>query len=148
MVSKYNIIEYAKQFPNKCWYIVSEDKTRIIDKATGEDVCSMDTLVDVMRDKMHCNFEVVYSCHPTLEVVYRCKECGTVIFASDDEYYDPNLRCPTCGEYKTWFKFWTADDITKDEKKREAIKAYEAMQREQVEADKRYFKRGTSMIGK
>lgn len=140
MISEYDVKQVAKKRED-CWFSVDENNN-VINKETGETVCTVSELTQIFRKKMHCDFEVVYSCHPTLEVVYRCKECGTVIFASDDEYYDPNLKCPTCGEYKTWFKFWTADDIAKDEEKQKAIKAYEAMQREQVEADKRYFKRG------
>lgn len=142
MISEYDIIQYTKKFPNKCWYSISEDETRIIDKATGEDVCSMDTLVDVMRDKLHCNFETIYSCHPTLETTLRCKECGTVIFTHEDERWEPSLCCPVCSDYKTNFEYWTAEEIKSDDKKQNSINSLIKMQREQVEADKRYFKRG------
>lgn len=141
MIFKYNIIEYAKQFPDKCWYIVSEDETRIINKATGEDMCSMDTLVEVMRDKLHCNFEVIYSCHPTLETTLRCKECGTVIFTHEDERWEPNLCCPVCSDYKTNFEYWTAKEIKNDKKKQNSINFLIKIQEEQEESYRRQKRR-------
>ena len=60
----------------------------------------------------------------------------------DDERYDPNLCCPDCGKYNTGFEYWSADEIEKDDQKKKNIQFLEQMQQEQIEANKRYYKRG------
>lgn len=140
MINKYDLIRYSKNADN-CWFRVENEKD-VISKETGEIVCGIDELTQVCREKMHCDFECVYSEHASLQVIYRCKQCGTVIFASDDEHYDPNLRCPNCGEYKTWFEYWTAEEIAEDEEKQKAIEFYEHAQKELIEQNKRYLARG------
>lgn len=139
MISKYDLIQYAKK-SDQCWFRIEEDKN-VIDKETGEFICGIDILLQHMREKMHCDFECVYDCHGLLEVVLRCKQCGTVIFTTEDEDYDPNLCCPTCGEYKTQFEYWTAEDIKADPKKQGTIKHLEQMQQEHIEAEKRRKRR-------
>ena len=45
------------------------------------------------------------------------------------------------GGYKTWFKYWTAEDIQADTKKQDEIKFLEQMQKEQIEAEERRHRR-------
>lgn len=71
----------------------------------------------------------------------RCTECGTVIFTTEDEDYDPRLKCPTCTDYKTHFEYWTKEDIDSDEEKQKEIKLFETMTKERIEREKRREKR-------
>ena len=125
MISKYDVIrafEMADKKGEKLAMYLSEDKNSLMDTETGEFVCSMDTYVDYMRKKLHCDFECIYHEHASLTTIYRCKECGTVIFTGDDEHYDPNLKCPTCSDYHHWSgEFWTKEEIEADEDKQKAI---------------------------
>ena len=55
-------------------------------------------LTDVLQElrrEMHCDLSLVYTDPGSLDVIYKCNECGTVIY-TNDEYYDPNLVCPVC----------------------------------------------------
>ena len=140
MVSRYDVMKYAKNYPDRCWYRVENEKD-IVDKETGDAVCDIDKLVQLVRESMHCDFECIHHCHATLETAIRCRECGTVIFSRDDEDYDPNLCCPTCGGYKTHFSYWTKDEIDSDIKKANTIKYLEEWTREENEAYERRKRR-------
>ena len=141
MISEYDIKKYAEKHPD-CWYSVDENNN-VIDKSDGHTVCTLKSFTQLYREAAHCDFESVYYCHGTLQNTIRCRECGTVIFATDDVWgYDPNLCCPTCGGYETSLEYWTAEEIAGDEKKKNTIAVLEQMQQEQIEADKRYVQRG------
>lgn len=142
MISAYDVIHYLKTSPKNTEYKVSEDNENIIDIATGSVICSVDDLAQTMRKKMHCDFSVIYSEHVSLQVVYQCNECGTVIFASEDERYDPNLCCPTCGGYLCHFKFWTKEEIENDPDKQKEIAVLKEMDKEMEEQEKRRQARG------
>ena len=139
MISKLDLMLYAKRNEEKCWFRIENDN--VIKKENGEIVSKLDTMVQYLRDKLHCNFVAVYEEHATLSVILRCMDCGTVIFSRDDESYDPNLCCPTCGGYKTHFDYWTAEDIKSDPQKQETIKFYERLQKDAIEAEKRRKRR-------
>lgn len=140
MISQYNVKQYAKGNPD-LWFSIDENDN-VVDKSSKEIVGTLADLTTALRKKLHCNFEEIYSCHGTLQTVFRCKDCGTIIFAYDDERYDPNLCCPDCGKYDTGFEYWSADEIEKDDQKKKNIQFLEQMQQEQIEANKRYYKRG------
>ena len=146
MISKYDIIRYFKRMKeeNKDFhYYLNEDETEIFDSNDNIHVCSVDTYLNAMRKKLHCDFEVIYEEHGLLTLVYRCKECGTVIFAGDDEErYDPALTCPTCSDYKTWLEYWTKEDIENDPQKQKEINSLIAMQKYQDEYYERRKRRG------
>ena len=99
-------------------------------------------LVDYIRKQIGQDFENLYSCHATLESFVRCKKCGTVIFAYNDERYEPNLCCPVCSDYETDFEYWTKEQIDADENKQRTITNLEMMQKEQDEAYARRKRRG------
>lgn len=90
---------------------------------------------------MHCDFECIHHCHVSLETTLRCRECGTVIFSRDDEEYDHNLCCPTCGGYETHFKYWTKEEIENDTQKADTIKFLEEWTKEENEAYERRKRR-------
>lgn len=122
MVTRYDCIKaLEKNKNNDLWCYYDKDADCIRDSKTNEEVCSLDVFVEYMAKKMHCNFEVIYSEHVSLTTIYRCKECGTVIFGGDDERWDPNLKCPHCSDYKPHTEFWDIDDINKDPEKQRAI---------------------------
>ena len=87
------------------------------------------------------SFECIYYESASLLNVLRCTDCGTVIFTTDDEDYDPNLKCPTCTDYHTYFKYWTMEDIESDKEKQDQINFFEEMMRYWEEKNKRINKR-------
>jgi len=135
MVNRYIVKDYAKKYDP--WFTINDDNM-VVNKETGKVVCHIDILVQVLREKMHCDFETVHDLHGLLQVTLRCKECGTVIFAREDESWEPNLCCPVCSNYKTSFEYWSGEDIAADKSKQEYIKGLEDLQREQ---DERYERR-------
>lgn len=142
MISKYDVIQNLKNDPKNTQYKVSEDNNSIIDIETGLTICSVEEITQTMRRKMHCDFDCIYSEHVSLQTIYKCNECGTVIFASDDEMYDPHLCCPTCGGYHCHFEYWTQEEIDNDPEKQKALDFYEKVMEEQVAAEKRRQARG------
>lgn len=140
MISKYDIKQYAERNADTCGFSIDENEN-VIDKSDNTVVCSLDTFVERMRRETHCDFEAIYYEHVLNQVTYRCKECGTVIFAREDEDYEPCLCCPVCSDYKTKFEFWTGEDIENSAEKQRSIDALIMMKKEKAEADKRYMKR-------
>jgi len=144
MVTKYNVINFFEKRKGDPTvpHTIDEKHENIIYKDTGKVLATIDEYMAAMKKVLHCDFELIYDEHPSCFSVIRCKECGTVIFERYDEDYDPNLCCPTCGGYKTYFDFWTKEEIDSDEEKQKAIKNYEEMQRELDESYARRQKRG------
>ena len=143
MVNQYDVIRwFKKQDANEMKYKLDESEKNVINIETGKSICSVAEYTQFLRAKLHCDFEVVYCEHATLDTVYRCNECGTVIFGGDDERYDPNLCCPTCGDYQTSLEFWTKEEIEADEKKQNTFKYFEFMTKERNAQYERKKKRG------
>ncbi len=131
----------GKQLPLR----LSEDEKNILDSVTGETVCTVETFVNELRVKEHCDFESIYYEHVSLTDIFRCRQCGTVIFGGDDEErYDPNCRCPTCCNDSSVCRneFWTAEEIDSDLEKKKTIDNLIAEQKEMNEAEKRREARG------
>ena len=104
-------------------------------------MASLDTFIQCYWKQFGESFESIYYEHVSLENVLRCTECGTVIFTREDEDYDPHLKCPTCTDYKTHFKYWTKEDIESDEEKQATINFFKEMTEMQIESYKRIEKR-------
>lgn len=103
---------------------------------------SLEAFTIHLRILNDCDFESIYECPGTLLNVLRCRQCGTVIFASNDvEDYDDNLKCPTCSDYETWFEHWTKEDTDSDERKQNTIKMYEEFAEEETKRYERYQRR-------
>lgn len=142
MISQYDVIKYLKNHESETGLIYKEDTKEIYDTSLGKIVFSLDDLYSVLKKKMHCDFESIFYDHVSLQNIIKCKECGTVIFSSEDEYeYDPLLRCPNCGGYHTNLKYWTAEDIEKDKDKQEAINFYIDLQKKRNESAERRKKK-------
>lgn len=134
MVSKYDLKKYIKENEEKLGFKYNESDDSIYNKA-GERISSLDEFVHYYRLKTGEAFTCIYNCPGTLLNVLRCDKCGTVIFSSDDyQYYDDNLKCPTCTDYQTNFTYWTKSEIEKDSSKAGTIKMYEefAEERHQI----------------
>lgn len=145
MITTYDVIATFRQAESKgkdLLFKLSDDKKTLTSK-DGKLTATVEEFAQFMREQEHCDFEVVYADHGSLTTIYRCKECGTVIFGGDDEErYDPLLCCPVCAKYETSLEYWTGESITLDAQKRESIAFYERTQKEQEEASKRYHARG------
>ena len=116
MVSKWDMKQCIKKHLDDFPYIYNEEEEALYSKDDGTYLCSLDTFLEVYRKRSGESFESIYYEHGTLENVIRCTECGTVIFTREDEDYDAHLKCPTCTDYKTYFEYWTKEDIESDEK--------------------------------
>lgn len=127
MINEYDVRCVSKQHKN-CWFSI-DDFDNIIDKESNRNLGNIGEFVKTLRALTHCDFEILYTCYETKETIYRCKECGTVVFCCEDESYDPNLCCPTCGEYKTHLKYWTVKDIEKDPNKKYIVNFYHGIHR-------------------
>lgn len=143
MITIYDLkrsIKAAMQEGHDLWFKLSEDENSILDSKTGEYICKTETYLQHLREKLHCDFEVLYSEHVSLTVVYRCKQCGTVIFGGDDERFNPNECCPTCcnDPSVTFNKYWTKEEIDSDPEKQKVIQAYID---EQARMDRAYERR-------
>jgi hypothetical protein len=132
--------KYIKDNPDKFPYIYNEDEDAIYSK-DGKYMSSLDTFVKIYRKHTGQSFECIYSCHVDLSAVLKCTECGTVIFTYEDESYDDNLKCPTCTDYKTYFKFWTKEEIDSDQEKQNTINWYKEMTEYEIEREKRIKRR-------
>ena len=112
-------LKYLKKNASNLNIIIDDDD--IYDNF-GKYLCKIDDYVETFKLKHGCSFTSIYYCHGTLENILKCNKCGTVIFTDEDERYDPNLRCPTCTDYKTYFEYWAKEDIESDESKQDTIK--------------------------
>lgn len=139
MINESTIRKFAERDDNPYWI---DEHGNIVDKERNLIVTTVEELTKRMQKKLHCDFQVVHYGNAILSTIYRCNECGTVIFAREDEDYDPNLCCPVCGGYETSFEYWPGTGIESDIKKQNTIKLYEQMQKEDEEAYARYKKRG------
>lgn len=141
MINKWDIKNYIKKNTDKFPYVYKEDEDGLYDKETGEYLLSLDHFLELYRKKSGESFESVYYDHIGLQDFIRCTECGTVIFASEDDSYDPNLKCPTCTGYKTYFEYWTKEEIDYDIQKQSEINSLEEMTKMQIEQNKRMKRR-------
>lgn len=135
MINEYMVKETIKHHADTLPFYVENDN--IVSKEDGEVVCSLDTYMEAMKRRLHCDFELVYAGSCVFPTVLRCKECGTVVFSHGYEYedYDPDLCCPDCGNYKTNFAFYTKAEIESDPNKQAEIKFLEE---QQIEDEKSY----------
>ena len=142
MVSKYDIKQWIKkrQKTGEFDYIYNDENESIYDE-NGNLLYTLDDFLKEYRKKYGQSFESIYYEHVSLQNVLRCTECGTVIFTTEDESYDDNLRCPTCTDYHTCFEYWTKEEIEADKSKQESIKAFEEMTAYQKEKSERIKKR-------
>lgn len=144
MVSKYDVIRafrMAKEKNTPTYLLLSEDEKSILDAENGEHICSIETYVQHLRKKYHCDFECIFHEHASLTTIYRCNECGAIIFTGDDERYDPNLKCPVCAGYNH-SDYWTKEEIDADEKKQKEIQFYIDYMDDMAEQEKRRKARG------
>lgn len=131
MISRYDVIKALKVAQEKgddIPFHLSPDEKLLLKNTTNEPISTLDDYVSYLRKKLHCDFESIYYDHASLTDVYRCRQCGTVIFGGDDEdHYDPNEKCPTCcgDESVCQNDYWTKEEIDSDPEKQKTIKSLE-----------------------
>lgn len=140
MISRFDVMEYMKKHSDELQARYDKESDSIVG-FDGRFLCTLDQLTQDLRKGNHCDFECIFHCHASLDTVYRCRECGAIIFTGDDERYDPNLRCPVCGGYHH-SSYWTKEDIENDPNKQKELESMEAYMREQEEAYLRRKARG------
>ena len=140
MISKYDFIKYIKENADSFPVIYKEEDDAIYNK-DGKYLFPLDELLETYRKISGQSFESIYNEHVSLQDVLRCTECGTVIFTTEDEFYDPELKCPTCTHYPTHFKYWTQEEIESDKEKSDTIKYFKEVMDYRVEQEKRFKKR-------
>lgn len=148
MISAHDVIrayEIAEKEDLKPIFELSADHKILRRRDNGEPVCTVDEYVQFLREKLHCDFETIYSEHATLTEVYQCRQCGTVIFGGDDESrYNHNEKCPTCcnDESVCYNKYWTKAQIESDPEKQRTIESLHKMQAEKAAEFARIKARG------
>lgn len=147
MISKYDVIksfDKAEERGERFALYLSDDKKSVLDSETHKVMCTIDEFVQYVRETEHCDFETVFYEHGTLTDIYRCRQCGTVIFGGDDERYDPNCKCPTCCHDDSVCQndYWTKEEIENDPEKKKYIQFLEEEMRRMEEAEKRRQARG------
>lgn len=140
MITKHDIIEFMKKQGDDFSYIYVEGNDSIYSK-NGEWISSLDEFLNAYRKNIGQSFECIYSDDLSLCTILRCTECGTVIKSYDDERYDFHLCCPTCTDYKTYFEFWTKEEIESDENKQKEIDWLMDLSKRKKELDERIKRR-------
>lgn len=145
MYTIYNLKHQYQKNPDAFWFTMNTESTNTEEwtctsKNDGK-VYSAKDIVNFIRKEIGQDFTTVYYDHIDLTHVLRCNKCGTVIFSMEDEDYEPNLRCPTCTDYKTGFTFWTKEEIESDPEKQEDINEYERIYKYMLEYDERKRRR-------
>lgn len=142
MISMWDLKKFMEGPKNDTKMRISEDFKRVID-TDGNDYGPSDRLLEMIQKGEHCWFECIYSEHASLTTVYRCRECGTVIFSGDDERWEPALRCPTCSDYKpVYATYYTKEDMETDPKKKAEVDTLIQFQAEMDAAYERRKRRG------
>jgi DNA-directed RNA polymerase subunit M/transcription elongation factor TFIIS len=149
MITTYDVIRYfedrEKAEPGQGKEYYDPETKMIIHRPSGMFLCSVADFARKLRLQEHSDFSCIYSDHVQLTSVLQCNECGTVIFARDDEDDDPNLVCPNCTSYQTNFTFWTKEEIEGDPDKARHVEFYRNMREYDIEHDKRVESRGGLM---
>lgn len=142
MVSKADMIRHLKS--GSSVYTYDEETDCAVDREDPTSRVPVDVLLDKYRKSSGESFECIFDDHACLSSVLRCTECGTVIFSKYDEEFDPDLKCPTCSGYKTYFTYWTKDDISKDPQKQELLEMYKEFANMEKDKDSKFMKREKS----
>lgn len=103
---------------------------------------NLDLFYEEYKKETGQSFECIYEEHISCFNLIKCTECNTIVFEYYDEDYDPNLKCPTCTDYKTHFKYYTKEDIERDPGKQKEIDMYIELDKLDREREARYIKRG------
>ena len=53
MISEWDVRKFAKR--DDSWFSIDENNN-VVDKETGEVVCDISVLLQVLREKLHCDF--------------------------------------------------------------------------------------------
>lgn len=133
MVTKSGIIEYLTKNSDNLNIRLDVENNKIYDKS-GTFICNIDDYVETYKLRMGCSFKSIYYNHGFLENVLKCNKCGTIIITRDDEDYDPNLKCPTCTDYKTYFTHYTKEEIDNSKELQDMVNSYIEMQKFQDDA--------------
>lgn len=141
MLSKKEIIDHTLKLSSEWSYDADKDVISC-NSNDGKIELSGDSYVKKYREIVGTSFDCIYSEHVSLFSLLQCTKCGTVIFEYEDEDWEPNLHCPTCTDKKTGFTFLTKAEIEADPEKQKMLRLYTDMQKHQIEADERWFKRG------
>ena len=133
MITKSDIIKYLIEYSDKLKIRVDVENDKIYN-VDGKLLCYIDDYVDAYRLNAGCSFKSIYYSHAFLENVLKCNKCGTVIITREDEDYDPNLKCPTCTDYKTHFSYYTKEQVANNKELQDMIDSYVIMQKFQDDA--------------
>ena len=131
MITKASIKKYLKNHASELNIIVDDDN---IYNTFGDQLCTIDEYVHKFRLRIGQSFKSIYYNHATLENILECNKCGTVIFTTEDESYDPNLKCPTCTDYKPHFSYYTKEQIESNKDMKNTINHYLNMSKFEKEA--------------
>lgn len=144
MLSEYDVLKWIERKGPEEGIYYDKETDRIIDSKISKDdfVITLKDFTNYLRKQFHCDFDCIYS-DPLDNEVLKCNECGTIIFTTCDEWWDPNLCCPVCGGYKHISRnsYWTKEEIKESPEKQNALRAYSQYMENQRKCDEWYSKR-------
>ena len=93
-------------------YCYDESSNSVINMSNNLSI-DIDSFVDEYLKSTGQSFKCIRDSDIFCWSLIECTECGTVVRCYDDEFYDPNFKCPICTGYNTYFKYWTKKEIEK-----------------------------------
>lgn len=113
MITQHDVLKFVESRPDMTIeYFNQRPFVKFYEGGIPVKCVSLEQVVREIQREGHCDLEIIYSDPGSLDVIYRCNECGTVIFSGDDERFDANLVCPVCDpRYKDKVEFWTKSEI-------------------------------------
>lgn len=76
--------------------------------------------------------------------IFECNNCHAIILIDNNSmcsYYEPNMTCPCCTDYKTQYKYYTAQEVMSDFVLQTGLNTLKASHQHDIEMDKRIKKR-------
>lgn len=101
--------------------VLDSSRQNLLDRETETILCSVEEFRKDTEDLLSSRFDVFFGIDDAKDLVFRCKECDTIIWGGTDHRFDPHLYCPHCGGYHTWLPYWTLDDLWSDKQKQREL---------------------------
>lgn len=91
--------------------------------------------------KNSADFTCVYCDYLGEFEILECNNCHAIIMVDNSYHYEPNLTCPCCTDYKTQYKYYTAQEIACDTLLQTGLNALKVSYQHDLEMEERIKKR-------
>lgn len=111
-----DIIRYYER-KNFGKHTIDDSHQYVINAKTKKAVGTVEDFRVIAEHLLNSRFEVYYGVEDAFDLVFKCKDCGSIIWGGVDERFDPYLKCPHCSGYNTNLPYWAGDEVARDEEK-------------------------------